>query len=113
MRYTPPLVRLILLAVTFGAASSFAGEIYGTIKENGKPIAKDVPVTIELNGKKYSKPTDEFGTYRIIVAETGKGTVNIPFKQQTIGCEIQSYSSPVRFDLVIENVNGQYALKRQ
>jgi hypothetical protein len=113
VRSPPLLARLTLLAVTFCAASSFAGEIYGTIKENGKPIGKDVPVTIELNGKVYSKPTDEFGSYRIIVAETGKGTVKLVFKQQTIDCEIQSYSTPVRFDLVIENVNGQYLLKRQ
>ena len=105
--------RLSSVALIFCAASSFGGEIYGTIKENGKPIANGIPVTIELNGKVYSKPTDEFGSYRIIVAETGKGTVKIAFKQQTVGCEIQSYSTPVRFDLVIENVNGQYLLKRQ
>ena len=105
--------RLILFTLVTCAASAFGGEIYGTIKENGKPVEKDIPVTIELNGKPYSKTTDEFGSYRIIVAETGKGTVKIVFKQQTIGCDIQSYSTPVRFDLVIENANGKYALKRQ
>jgi hypothetical protein len=112
--HSPKLsARLTLFALASCAASSFGGEIYGTIKENGKPVAKDIPVTIELSGKAYSKPTDEFGGYRIIVAETGKATARIVFKQQTIGCEIQSYSTPVRFDLVIENVNGQYVLKRQ
>lgn len=105
--------RLTFVALIFCAASTFGGEIYGTIKESGKPIAKDIPVTIELNGKAYSKPTDEFGSYRIIVAETGKGTAKIVFKEQPIDCEIQSYSTPVRFDLVIENVNGKYLLKRQ
>jgi hypothetical protein len=107
------LVRLTLFALTICAVSSFGGEIYGTIKEAGKPVAKDIPVTIKIGDKSYSKPTDEFGSYRIVVPETGKCTLGIPFKQQTISCEIQSYSTPVHFDLVVENTNGGYVLKRQ
>ena len=106
-------VRLISLALTLVAASSLGGEIYGTIKENGKPIGKDIAVTIEIAGKSYSKPTDEFGSYRIFVAESGKGTAKVAFKGQTISSEIESYSTPVRFDLAIENKDGQYSLRRQ
>ena len=106
-------VRLISLALTLVAASSLGGEIYGTIKENGKPIGKDIAVTIEIAGKSYSKPTDEFGSYRIFVAESGKGTAKLAFKEQTISGEIESYSTPVRFDLVIENKDGHYILRRQ
>lgn len=105
-------VRLILFALTVCAASSFGGEIYGTIKEGGKPVA-GVEVTIELGEKSYAKPTDEYGGYRILVPETGKCTATIEFKGKPISCEIQSYSTRVRFDLVIENTNGGYVLKRQ
>jgi hypothetical protein len=106
-------VRLTCLALTLVAASTFGGEIYGTITENGKPVGKDVAVTIEIGGQSYSKPTDEFGSYRIFVAESGKGTAKVAFKGQTISGEIESYSKPVRFDLAIENKGGQHFLQRQ
>jgi hypothetical protein len=104
---------LTCFALALLAASSFAGEIYGTITQNGKPVGKDVAVTIAIGGQSYSKVTDEFGSYRIFVAESGKGTVKIAFKTQIISGEIESYSTPVRFDLAIENKDGHYALRRQ
>jgi hypothetical protein len=110
-----PMNTLLLtcFALALLAASSFAGEIYGTITQDGKPVGKDVAVTIEIGGQSYSKVTDEFGSYRIFVAESGKGTVKIAFKKQNISGEIESYSTPVRFDLAIENKDGHYALRRQ
>jgi hypothetical protein len=106
-------VRLTCLALALFAAPSFGGEIYGTIKEEGKPVGKDVAVTVEIAGKSYSKPTDEFGSYRLFVAESGKCTAKVAFKGQTISGEIESYSTPIRFDLVIENKGGHYTLRRQ
>jgi hypothetical protein len=106
-------VRLILFALTACAASSFGGEIYGTIKEGGKPVAKGLEVTIVLGEKSYAKPTDDYGSYRVFVTETGKCTAQIVFKGQTLSCEIQSYSTSVSCDLVIENINGRYLLRRE
>ena len=106
-------VRLTALALTLVAASSFGGEIYGTIKEDGKPVGKDIAVTVEIGGQSYSKPTDEFGSYRIFVAESGKCIAKVAFKGQIISGEIESYSTPIRFDLAIENKGGHYALRRQ
>jgi hypothetical protein len=97
---------LTCFALALLAASSFAGEIYGTITQNGKPVGKDVAVTILIGGQSYSKPTDEFGSYRIFATESGKGTVKIAFTGQTISGDIESYSTPVRFDLAIENRGG-------
>ena len=106
-------LRLTCLALALFAVPSFAGEIYGTITENGKPVGKDVAVTIQIGGQSYSKPTDEFGSYRIFATESGKGTVKVAFKGQSISGDIESYSTPVRFDLAIENRGGHYTLRRQ
>jgi hypothetical protein len=103
---------LSFVALIFCAASSFGGEIYGTIKENGKPIAKDVEVTIALNGNSTGK-TDEFGSYRIFVPATGPCTVAIKLREISISGQIQSYSKPTRFDMVVDNKNGHYSLQRQ
>lgn len=116
-------MRLTLLILIACAGSSLAGEIYGTIKENGKPVEKGIPVSITLGekgtpvpitpGADSAKQTDEFGGYRIFVPEAGSCTLTITYKGKPISCAIQSYTNPTRFDLVVENTNGQYTLRRQ
>ncbi len=111
---TPSLLaRLAFFALTFVAASSFGGEIYGTIKESGKPIAKDVEVTIELNGNKHLGKIDEFGSYRIFVTGTGLCSISIKPREIPISGQIQSYSKPTRYDLAIVKNDGKEVLQRQ
>jgi hypothetical protein len=106
-------VRLTLLALTVCAASTFGGEIYGTIKEGERPVGKGVKLEIKTAAQVYSAVTDDFGNYRVVVAETGKYAITVQFNGQPISCEIQSYSTPVLFDLAIENKDGKYSLRRQ
>jgi hypothetical protein len=122
--------RLAFFALTFGAASSFGGEIYGTIKENGKPVEKGLSITITPGADKTPKPpeqfgssddkssrqTDQFGSYRIFVSDVGPCTLYIMLKKdpkEIAFCVIQSYSKPTRFDLVLQKINDQYVLQRQ
>jgi hypothetical protein len=107
------MTRFILLALTLFAASSYAGEIYGTIKEGDKPVGKDTKLEIKSAAKTYPAVTDEFGNYRVIVAETGKCEITIHFKDQPISGEIQSYWNPSRFDWALEKSGEKYSLKRQ
>lgn len=106
-------VRFILLALTLIAASSFAGEIYGTIKEGDKPVGKGTKVEVKSSANSYSAVTDDFGNYRVVVAETGKCELTIRFKDQSIYGEIQSYWNPSRFDWGLEKSGEKYSLKRQ
>lgn len=107
------IMRLTLLALIACATSSFAGEIYGTIKENDKPVGKGIPITITPGADNAPKETDEFGGYRIFVPQVGPCTMTITFKGKPITCPVQSYTKPIRFDLVVENTNGQPTLRRQ
>jgi len=106
-------VRLIPLALILCAASSFGGEIYGTIKEGEKPIGKGVTLEIKNGAQVYSAVTDDFGNYRVIVAETGKCEITVQFKGQSVPGEVQSYWKPARFDWVLEKNDEKYSLKRQ
>ena len=105
-------MRLTLLALTACAASSFAGEIYGTIKENGKPVGKGIAVSV-TPGADTPKLTDELGGYRIFVPQVGPCTLNVSIKGKTLSCPIQSYTKPTSFDFAVVNTNGQYTLRRQ
>ena len=105
--------RFVLLALTLFAASGFAGEIYGTIKE-GKDLApKGTKLDIKSSAKTYSAVTDDFGNYRVAVAETGKCEFTVHFKDQSVSAEIQSYWNPSRFDWALEKSGDKYSLKRQ
>ena|SRR2546423_6928267 len=105
-----PLVLLVLLSL---ATSAWAGEIYGTIKEGGRPLKK-APVEIKTpNNKAYPGSTDDFGNYRITVAESGKCTITVEFNKQPATGQVQSYPTPVRFDLLVEKSGDGYSLKRQ
>jgi hypothetical protein len=105
--------RFVLLALTLFAASSFAGEIYGTIKVDGKPVGKGTTLEVKSSAKTYSGVTDEFGNYRVVVAETGKCDLTIHFKDQSVSGEIQSYWNPSRFDWALAKSGDKYSLKRQ
>lgn len=107
-------LRLILVALAVSAASSFGGEVYGTIQENGKPVAKGLSITITPGADQSPIQTDEFGSYRIFVPEAGPCTLNLTLPtKETVSCPIQSYSKPTRFDLVLENTNGKWSLRRK
>ena len=105
--------RFVLLALTLFAAPGFAGEIYGTIKEGDKSVGKGTKVEIKSSAQSYSAVTDDFGNYRVVVAETGKCELTIRFKDQSIYGEIQSYWNPSRFDWALEKSGDKYSLKRQ
>jgi hypothetical protein len=106
-------MRLTFLTLIACVGSSLAGEIYGTIKENGKPVEKGIPVLITLAADRVVNQTDEFGGYRIFVPQVGPCRMDIFFKGKPISYPIQSYTKPIRLDLVLENTNGTYTLKRE
>jgi hypothetical protein len=109
-------LRLTLFALTVCAASSFGGEVYGTITENGKPVEKGLSITITPGADNAPQQTDEFGSYRIFVPQVGACTLNLTRNKnskETVSCPIQSYSKPTRFDLILENTNGKCTLRRQ
>ena len=107
-------IRFMLLALTLSAVSSMGGQIYGTIREGGKPIEKGVKIEITSEGRTvYPASTDEFGNYRVIVPETGKCTITVWFRGQSIQGNVQSYWGPVRFDWALEKIGEGYVLKRQ
>ena len=106
-------VRLTLVVLIVCAASSLGGEIYGTIKEGEKPVGKGVALEVKTAVQTYPALTDEFGNYRVVVAETGKCAITVQFDGQSVSGEVQSYWKSVRFDWVLEKTEGKYSLKRQ
>ena len=62
------LVVLALLAATVPSVA-VAGEIYGTITENGAPVKEGMKVALVCGEKSHAGETDKNGAYRLFAEE--------------------------------------------
>ncbi len=104
---------ILALAVLFSASSALAGELFGTISEGGKPVAKGVKVEVTASDKTYSTETDKDGGYRVFVKEKGKCTLTVVYKDQKPTYSAASFDKATRYDLVLAQKDGKYTLGRK
>jgi hypothetical protein len=105
------IVFLAFMALT--APFALAGNVYGSITEAGKPIAKGVKIDITCGAKNYSAESDANGAFKIFVTETGKCELKVNYQGQTPSFEISSYEGSVQYDLALEKKDGKYTIKRK
>jgi hypothetical protein len=106
-------VYAILIAALAFAAPAFAGKIYGSITEGGKPIAKDVKVEVTCGSNSYTAQTDQYGAFNVFATDKGKCALKVYYQGQTPSFEVNSYDNAVQYDLVLEKQGAQYTLKRK
>lgn len=106
-------VKTVLLALVLMSSYVFAGEVYGTITEGGKPVAEGLKVEISVSEKVYNGETDKFGSYRIFVKEKGKCTLTVHIKDQSPSIELFSYGKSRRYDWILERKDGTLLLQRK
>jgi hypothetical protein len=102
-----------LVFIFFMTSVAFAGEIFGTIVDAGKPVQAGVKVEVTVGGKSFTGETDKFGTYHVFAAEKGKGTLAAHYKNQKPSADIFSYEKATRYDWTVETVDGKLTLKRK
>jgi hypothetical protein len=112
-----------LLALSIPAAAH-AARVFGDIKLDGKPLAADVPVTVTLvltvdgKPKPAEKPadatkTDQYGSYKLMVKETGKCILSVTYDKQVASLEVFSNKEATRYDLILEKKDGKLSLRRK
>ena len=104
------IVALLMLGLS---SLAFAGKIYGSITEAGKPVASGVKVEVTCGGKSYAAQTDAYGSFKVFVPDKGKCMLKVFYQGQTPSFEINSYEGAAQYDLILENTGGQYTLKRK
>jgi len=103
-----------LLAVAILASTPVAaGEVYGKIVEGNASVGDAATVEARCGAKAYPAVKTEKGSYHLVLAETGKCTMTVKFKQQSASLEIASYDDPVQVDLVLEIKDGKLAARRK
>jgi hypothetical protein len=105
--------QLILLGALGCALPLFGGQIFGTLTEGGKAVAKGVEVAIDCSGEQAKSTTDSFGAYRLNVQKTGRCTLTLAYKGQKPTATIASQSDPVSADFELQMQDGNYKLVRR
>lgn len=121
-------ILFIILLTTLFPSIVYSGEIYGCIKKGGKFIKEErvkIKIIPDSNKEKtYSIDTDEFGIYRLCVPETGSCILNMEYMKKPVYASISkeekkpdflvySYKGSVQYDFFIEEIYGEYLLRRK
>jgi len=101
------------LAFILMASVAMAGEIFGTITDEGKPVPAGVKIEVTVAGKSFTGETDKFGTYHVFAAEKGKGTLTAHYRDQKPTAEMFSFEKATRYDYNVETADGKLTLKRK
>ena len=103
------LIFLIVCLSSFG----FAGNVHGTITENGKPLPQGVKVEVACGSNNTAATTDAYGAYKMFVADKGKCTLKLSYGGQSPSLEITSFDGAIEYNLLVEKQGDKYTLKRQ
>jgi hypothetical protein len=104
----------VLLLLIFGiTGAAYAGKIYGSVSEGGKPVAQGVKVEVTCGANNYAAQTDAYGSFKLFVPDKGKCALKVYYQGQTPSFEINSYEGSVQFDLILEKQGAQYTLRRK
>ena len=104
---------LILLFPTF----ALAGQIFGSLKQNGASIGKGSAVLIKCSeSEKYEGQTDGYGSYNIYVSRAGKCAFSVYYKGRWSPpyYVYSDQTDPVRYDFELVNQpDGSFRLERK
>jgi len=102
-------VMLLVLVPSLAAA----GEVYGTIKEGGKPVKDGLKVALACGAKTVEGDTDKFGGYRLFAPQEGKCTLTLRVGEETPSVTLQSFEDSARYNLLLERKDGKYILRTE
>src|SRR5262245_17990871 len=98
----PGRMAALLVVIAASGALAPAGEIYGKVVEDGKPVGEAASLEVKCGAKAYPAKTDKSGSYRVVVAESGKCSMSVTYKGQSGGIEIASYDEAAQIDLALD-----------
>lgn len=104
---------LAMLCLSISCTTALAGEIYGTVKEGGKPVKAGTRVEVKCAKGSYSAETDKLGSYRLFVPDQGKCILTIKSGDVAPQMTVHSFEDSARYNLVLETKDGKPALRSE
>jgi hypothetical protein len=106
-------VFLAMLCLAISCTTALAGEIYGTVKEGGKPVKAGTKLEVKCAKGSYSAETDNLGSYRLFVPEQGKCTLTVKASDASPQMTVNSFEDSSRYNLVLEKKDGKSSLRSE
>lgn len=106
-------VYLAVLCIAISCTTALAGEIYGTVKEGGKPVQAGTKVEVKCPKGSYSAETDKLGSYRLFLPEQGKCTLTVKSGDVSPQMAVHSFEDSARYNLVLEKKDGKTSLRSE
>jgi hypothetical protein len=106
-------VFLAMLCLAISHTTALAGEIFGTVKEGGKPIKAGTMVEVKCSKGSYSAETDKLGSYRLFVPEQGKCTLSVKSSDGSPQMTVNSFEDSARYNIVLEKKDGKSSLRSE
>jgi len=104
----------LLFVLSSACSLAPAGEVYGKVVEGSSSVGEAAAIEAKCGAKAYpAVKTDKSGSYRMVLAETGKCTMTVTYKQQSASMDIASYDDAVQVDLVLEMKDGKLLVRRK
>jgi len=103
----------IAAAVLLAAAAARAGEIYGTLSDEGKPAAAGTALRLACGDAAAQAKTDAYGSYSLKVNATGKCTLSVTSPGGTPSMAVTVYEKSARYDLALSRAGGKITLSRK
>ena len=102
----------LFLGLTLFSSALQAGEIYGSIIKEGKPVPAKSPIHITC-GKNQPEEgrTGADGSYRINVSHEGKCTLEL--RSYSASAVVFSYRASSQYNFEIVSANGRNQLRRR
>ncbi len=101
-----------MLAVLLAASAAAGGEIYGTLSDEGKPVATGT-LRLACADATAEAKTDAYGSYSLKTAATGKCTLSVPSAAGAPALAVTVYEKSTRYDLVLGHAGGKTTLSRK
>lgn len=103
-------LKTIMLALVL-TSSAYAGQIYGSLKEDGRAVA-NASFEVFCPQGSFRGTTDGYGAYSINVGR-GKCTFRLNYRNQQPSVDVFSSDSALRYDFDVVNNNGTLGLVRR
>ena len=100
------------IAVLLAASAAAAGEIYGTLSDQGKPVASGT-LRLTCGDAATEARTDGYGAYSLKTSATGKCTLSVPTASGAPSLAVTVYEKSARYDLVLAHAGGKTTLSRK
>jgi hypothetical protein len=101
----------LFLALLFcSAARAYAGNIYGTLWLDGRPVP-GAQIQITCNTA-HTAQTDSNGAYSVSVPEKRRCVFHVDYAGHSGQADVASYDNPIKYDFdLIRQGDGNYVLR--